>query len=34
MRFYWNETETDELKRLMIKMASSSLSYGFEYLGI
>ncbi|KAI9204677.1 dynein heavy chain [Polychytrium aggregatum] len=34
MRFYWNSSEPDPLKRLTIRMANASFLYGYEYLGV
>lgn len=34
MRYYFNTTETDPLKKLIIKVSNASFSYGFEYLGV
>lgn len=34
MRFYFDSSCTDPLKRLSIRMANASFPYGFEYLGV
>eukprot|EP01129_Flabellula_baltica_P006002 TRINITY_DN2210_c0_g1_i2.p1 TRINITY_DN2210_c0_g1~~TRINITY_DN2210_c0_g1_i2.p1 ORF type:complete len:4545 (+),score=1094.61 TRINITY_DN2210_c0_g1_i2:1851-13637(+) len=34
MRFYFNESASDILERLVIKMADATFFYGYEYLGI
>ncbi|KAL6068809.1 putative dyneins heavy chain [Balamuthia mandrillaris] len=34
MRFYWNPSKDSLLKRLTVRMANASFTYGFEYLGV
>lgn len=34
MRFYWEPTNTNVLKKLVIKIANANFYYGFEYLGV
>ena len=34
MRFYFNTSETDVLKKLEIRVSRATFYYGFEYLGV